>query len=1029
MEFSREMAQLHLIRRALVAGCIAVLWLWGPGQMRASAQGGAQWYMVDPHVHSTVSAEAFADIGIHSEAAKNFGYNALFLSDHANASSFHVNFLTANYMVFEDTYTRWELGTFGTPLTTTNELVTAPVNSGSNALHLAVSADGASYGEAQVWTKRGPNFRSGDITIDVSIYPTQIVTDSGVYVSVAIGGDPSVVNTPYGYTTEGGVISPGKSTVLVWQLGTPRRDQNDPNDRVLTYPLSYTLNSWNHYQINVSAALADIPAADRPVDYNGLVHVKMAAAAQNGTAAAYFDSFVIQAATPADPADEYVYRNTQVSQYDTPTFKIFPSYEVGQQTHTQRFNFGITSAAEYFHFDMGHESIPSTHASGYPAQLNHPGSTITVQEVIDTQAHGADFVEVTDSEEMDAWDGILQQDVPLIGGWSSDTHTGVAYGKRATFLYATALDFDALMKAYFEGRTYNARNYFPGRVIFNLDSSSSEPYPARYPVYVSDAESSFDVNLHITDGLSTSWEVRWFRNGSEFANENPAGSSYQVTQPITLTGTTTYVRADVRTTTGTHRALSQPIFFRTVAALPPGRSFHIADITTATHNNYNKSKIKGITSASWSAVSEILQLLLDNPLSALVQLHMVTEVSPQAVKVDGLSISQAPSLVDFNNASGNSWYYDGGAPRLYLKVLHANPTAQLDIEFSGPDLTPPTVPTSVSAAPIHIGRIDVGWSPSTDDLALSGYTVYRNGSSLATVSAGTLSYSDTSVLAATTYTYTVDAFDTSGNFSPQSAPPATATTPVSSTFVFTVEADSYVNAGSPNNNYGVSSSFRADASPVQRGYLRFNLQELSGFVADARLRVYAETNSGIGYDIWSVADNGWTESGITYNNAPAIGTLLDSSGGYSANSWTETDVTPQVSGNGLLSFALTTSSDTSLPFSSRESSSGNVAQLTVDVDALKPGVVTLLSPLGEVTEMPPTFMWSAEPIATSYTLVIYNVDTDAIEFMESYSAASLACGSQCSIAPTGLFLSPASYTWLVQASNAVGNGPWSTYAP
>src|SRR5688572_14438573 len=64
------------------------------------------WYMTDTHVHSSVSADAFADIGIHSDAAKAHGYDSIFITDHDGGSNFHINRMDANNMRFEDDYTR-----------------------------------------------------------------------------------------------------------------------------------------------------------------------------------------------------------------------------------------------------------------------------------------------------------------------------------------------------------------------------------------------------------------------------------------------------------------------------------------------------------------------------------------------------------------------------------------------------------------------------------------------------------------------------------------------------------------------------------------------------------------------------------------------------------------------------------------------------------------------------------------------------------------------------------------------------------
>src|SRR6185437_13234334 len=91
------------------------------------------------------------------------------------------------------------------------------------------------------------------------------------------------------------------------------------------------------------------------------------------------------------------------------------------------------------------------------------------------------------------------------------------------------------------------------------------------------------------------------------------------------------------------------------------------------------------------------------------------------------------------------------------------------------DTTPPTVPTGVAASANGPTEIDLSWSPSSDPGGgVAGYTVYRNGSAVGTST--TTSFADTGLTASTTYSYTVDAVDTSNNHSAQSSPPVTATT-------------------------------------------------------------------------------------------------------------------------------------------------------------------------------------------------------------------------------------------------------------
>ncbi len=148
------------------------------------------------------------------------------------------------------------------------------------------------------------------------------------------------------------------------------------------------------------------------------------------------------------------------------------------------------------------------------------------------------------------------------------------------------------------------------------------------------------------------------------------------------------------------------------------------------------------------------------------------------------------------------------------------------------------------------------------------------------------------------------------------------------TFTFTPSADSYVESSNPGTNYGSATQIRVDGSPDVHSYLRFNVQGLSGTVSSASLRVYANSAVTAGYDARSVSDNTWTESGITYNNAPPVGSVLGSSGNVNSNTWTSVNVTSYITGNGTYNLGLTTSGSTALSLASRESGA-NAPQLVI----------------------------------------------------------------------------------------------------
>ncbi len=91
----------------------------------------------------------------------------------------------------------------------------------------------------------------------------------------------------------------------------------------------------------------------------------------------------------------------------------------------------------------------------------------------------------------------------------------------------------------------------------------------------------------------------------------------------------------------------------------------------------------------------------------------------------------------------------------------------------GADTTAPSIPTGLSATAISSTQIDLSWTASTDNVAVTAYRVYRDSVFVATSTLTT--YSDVGLTPSTTYSYTVSAVDASYNASAQSAS-ASATT-------------------------------------------------------------------------------------------------------------------------------------------------------------------------------------------------------------------------------------------------------------
>ena len=250
---------------------------------------------------------------------------------------------------------------------------------------------------------------------------------------------------------------------------------------------------------------------------------------------------------------------------------------------------------------------------------------------------------------------------------------------------------------------------------------------------------------------------------------------------------------------------------------------------------------------------------------------------------------------------------------------------------NGSDTQAPATPGGLAVTANGATKVELTWTASSDNTGVSGYSIYRDGSLLANAPTTSLSYTDASVQPASSYTYSVAAFDPAGNHSSASTTVQVTTPQVSSNLVFTAAADAYVNAGSPGNNYGGAAILRTDAAPDVHSYLRFDVQGLGGrSIAQARLKIFANSGSNIGISVLSIADNSWDESMLNYNNAPVLGSVLAASGRIAAGSWITLDVSAFVTGEGSFSFGLTTAGSTAISLASRESGA-NAPQLLIDL--------------------------------------------------------------------------------------------------
>jgi hypothetical protein len=98
-------------------------------------------------------------------------------------------------------------------------------------------------------------------------------------------------------------------------------------------------------------------------------------------------------------------------------------------------------------------------------------------------------------------------------------------------------------------------------------------------------------------------------------------------------------------------------------------------------------------------------------------------------------------------------------------------------------------------------------------------------------------------------------------------------------------------------------------------------------VQSAKLRLYVTDAGPNGGAFYAVSNNylssstPWVEEGLTWSNAPALsGSPLSQLGTVSLNTWVEIEVTAAISGDGVYSFGVSSSSTNSVFYSSKEGS-------------------------------------------------------------------------------------------------------------
>jgi chitodextrinase len=201
-----------------------------------------------------------------------------------------------------------------------------------------------------------------------------------------------------------------------------------------------------------------------------------------------------------------------------------------------------------------------------------------------------------------------------------------------------------------------------------------------------------------------------------------------------------------------------------------------------------------------------------------------------------------------------------------------------------PDTQPPTPPTALLSTSSTQSSVSITWTPSTDNVGVTGYELFRNGTSVGTTT-GT-SYTVAGLLCGASYTLGVEAFDAAGNSSPRSSLTAATNTCSDTTPPSTPTGLAFIGA----TQTSISVSWNASTDNVGvTGYGVYRDGTSTGSTtAGTRTYTYASLSCGTSYTLEVDAyDAGANRSGKASLTAPTSACSPPTPG--TANLWIDSN--------------------------------------------------------------------------------------------------------------------------------------------
>jgi hypothetical protein len=167
-----------------------------------------------------------------------------------------------------------------------------------------------------------------------------------------------------------------------------------------------------------------------------------------------------------------------------------------------------------------------------------------------------------------------------------------------------------------------------------------------------------------------------------------------------------------------------------------------------------------------------------------------------------------------------------------------------------------------------------------------------------------------------------------------SAQAAGAATTATTTFAPT--ANARVQQANPKSNYGGLNLRSQGGSAAINSYIKFSISGLSGTVTNATFSLVPLNGSSSGFALHGAASSSWTESGLTWNNAPQMMAAVSAVGAYGCCARVSADATPLVTGNGALTVVLTSTGTPYNQYKNLEWGATDAPELAVTTSSAPP---------------------------------------------------------------------------------------------